>query len=95
MDVLFWSVLCIYQVVGSIDTFKELHSDLFDRYSNVVVMGDLITIFLVLQNRITFDLLLLDVVLIVYIITYQLFHLPSKNTSLLDIFLLSQLSFVS
>lgn len=27
-------------MVGSIDTFKELHSDFFNRYSNVVVMGD-------------------------------------------------------
>lgn len=86
----------VYLPNGCVNTFESLHGDLFDRFSNIIIMGD-------------FNYNLFDPIKSTYFrslvsrcgLTYvhnslpTHLHLPNNSTSLIDYFLLSQPSLLA
>lgn len=83
----------VYLPNGCVDTFENLHSDLFDRFSNIVVMGDFnYNLFDPVKSINLRSLVSRCGLSVVHNNLPTHLSLPFNTTSLLDYFLLSQTS---
>lgn len=86
----------VYLPTGAIDVFEDMHSDIFDKFSNIVVMGDF-NYNLFDANKSNNFRSLVNRCGLHYIHNSLPTHInhPTKTTSLLDLFLTSQPSYVA
>lgn len=81
----------VYLPSGCVDIFESLHVDLFDRFSNIVVMGDFnFNLFDPVKSNYFRSLVSRCGLSCVHNCLPTHLHLPNNTTSLLDYFLLSK-----
>lgn len=86
----------VYLPNGDVDTFESLHSDLFDRYSNIVVMGDFnYNLFDTVKSNNFRSLISRCGLACTHNCLPTHLYLRTNTTSLIDYFLLSQPSILA
>lgn len=86
----------VYLPNGCVDTFEDLHSDLFDRFSNIIIMGDFnYNLFDSVKSNYFRSLVSRCGLSFVHNCLPTHLHVPNNATSLLDYFIFSQPSLLA